>query len=192
MRSMALLVIGALCIALQSTAFPEQVSRQPASLLWHSLQLSDWIAVGSTRPRHVVYFFTDPNCPYCHDLWLALRPYYVQGLQVRAVLVDIISDTSPGKAAAILQARNPQVALNKNEDDWGHRLDGGGGIAPLLHPQPDILRALDAHAALMMQFGISGTPGLAFKDNRGELHVIAGLPKNATLTAIVHSAAAPQ
>ena len=192
MRRMTLLVIGVFCLALQTTALPEQVSRQPASPLWHSLQQSDWIAVGSTRPRHVVYIFTDPNCPYCHDLWLALRPYYHQGLQVRNVLVDVISDSSPGKAAAILQARSPLAALNKNEGGWGLRSDGGGGIAPLLHPQPNILNALNAHVALMMQFGISGTPGLVFKDNRGELHVIAGLPNNAALTAIIHSAAAPQ
>ncbi|HVA55878.1 MAG TPA: thiol:disulfide interchange protein DsbG [Gammaproteobacteria bacterium] len=188
----ALLVMAFLGVILQTSTVAAAPQSVPPPTPWLALQHTRWIALGSAQPRHVVYVFTDPNCPYCHDLWLALRPYYRQGLQVRAVLVDVISSTSPGKAAAILEAQSPLAALRKNESGWGRRSDGGGGIAPLFHPQPAILEELKAHVALMTQFGIYGTPGIVFDDHLGKPHVIAGLPDNTVLAEIVRLAAAPK
>ncbi|TAM94190.1 MAG: hypothetical protein EPN40_12010, partial [Rhodanobacteraceae bacterium] len=96
-----------------------------------ALQQAHWVAEGSTHPTHVLYTFVDANCPYCHTLWLALQTYQHDGLQVRNILVGVISASSPGKAAAIFSARDPAAAWRENEERWGSRSDGGGGIAPL-------------------------------------------------------------
>lgn len=180
----------ALCGIEQSAAMAASTSPQTVLPRWQALQHTHWVAVGDAHPTHVIYAFIDPNCPYCHALWLALRPYYKRGLQVRNVLVDIISSTSPGKAAAIIEARNPSAAFRANEDGWGRRPDGGGGIAPLPHPKPAVLKELQDNVALMQRFGIAGTPGLVFKDTQGELHVIEGLPDNEALAETVRAASA--
>lgn len=162
--------------------FPTGVSPMKA------LRDTHWVAVGSRHPRHVLYAFTDPNCPYCHKLWLAMAPYYRQGVQVRHVLVGIISATSPGKAAAILQARDPAAALGMNEAHWGERTDGGGGIAPLADPSSANLLILATDQNLMQALGIPGTPALIYRDKRGVVHAVEGLPEKAELAEIIHAA----
>lgn len=183
-------VIGLLFFSLAPTALASAPAHKPLHGLWRLLQQSPWIAVGSARPDHVVYAFIDPNCPFCHQLWLDLPRYYGQGLQVRTVLVDVIADSSPGKAAAILEAGHPAAALQENENLWGHRSDGGGGIAPLRNPESKVIKELAADDALMLRFGIYGTPGLVFADRTGTVHVIAGLPDGTSLAEIVYAATA--
>jgi thiol:disulfide interchange protein DsbG len=156
-----------------------------------ALQQARWIAEGSAHPKHVLYVFMDANCPYCHRLWLALQPHYHDGLQVRNVLVGIIAPSSSGKAASALEARDPAAQLRVNEQRWGSRSDGGGGIAPLADPSTKVLDALTHNETLMQAFGISGTPGLVYIDVAGKVHVLAGLPATAELTAIVRSAVVP-
>jgi thiol:disulfide interchange protein DsbG len=75
------------------------------------LQNSSWIADGSIGARRVVYVFTDPNCPYCNKFWAEARPWVQAGKQLRHVIVGILTPESPGKAAALLSAPNPAVAL---------------------------------------------------------------------------------
>jgi thiol:disulfide interchange protein DsbG len=157
-----------------------------------ALQRAHWIAVGSPNPRHVLYEFTDANCPYCHALWLAMAPYYRRGVQVRHLLVGVISASSPGKAAAILEARDPAAALRANEALWGTRADGGGGIAPLVHPGFKEMSEIIDNDMLMQDFGISGTPALIYEDRQGKVHLVEGLPGKADLTEIVKTAIVPK
>lgn len=156
-----------------------------------ALQQTHWIPEGSAHPRHLVYVFMDANCPYCHTLWLALKPYYRRGLQVRDILVGVISPSSPGKAAAIFDASDPSAALRENERSWGHGPHAHGGIAPVAHPGPRDLRRLAHNEALMEQFEIDGTPGLVFADGRGHVYVVPGLPDKGYLAQIVRTAVVP-
>ncbi|MDE2091862.1 MAG: thiol:disulfide interchange protein DsbG [Gammaproteobacteria bacterium] len=156
-----------------------------------ALQRTRWIPIGSRHPVHVLYAFTDPNCPYCHKLWVAMQPYYHRDVQVRHILVGIISASSPGKAAAILDARDPSAALRKNEARWGMRADGGGGIAPLAQPSSTDLKILALDQALMQDFGIPGTPALMYQDKQGKIHVMAGLPDKTELAGIINAARVP-
>ncbi|MGH8327957.1 MAG: thiol:disulfide interchange protein DsbG [Steroidobacteraceae bacterium] len=157
----------------------------------HALQQSKWVAEGSAHPRHILYVFMDANCPYCHMLWLALKPYYRSGLQVRDILVGVISPSSPGKAAAIFEARDPSAELRTNESRWGHGPGYGGGIAPLSAPSARDLNEIERNDELMQAFGIRGTPGIVFADATGRLHVISGVPRNGKLGRIVQAAAGP-
>ena len=156
-----------------------------------ALQQGRWVAEGNAHPKHVLYVFMDANCPYCHRLWLALKTYYHDGLQVRNVLVGIISPSSPGKAASVLGARDPAAQLRINEQRWGSRSDGGGGIAPLALPSAQVMDALTHNQMLMQAFGISGTPGLVYIDVAGNVHVLAGVPATPALAEIVRSSVVP-
>ena len=137
-----------------------------------ALQQTHWIPEGSAHPRHVIYVFMDANCPYCHALWLALKPYYRTGLQVREVLVGVISATSPGKAAAIFNAADPAAALRVNEVRWGRGVDPGGGITPVAHPSAKDMRELAHNEALMQAFGFEGTPGMVLADAQGKVYTV--------------------
>jgi thiol:disulfide interchange protein DsbG len=146
---------------------------------------------GARRPEHLIYVITDANCPYCHDLWLSLQPLYTRGLQVRYVMVGIISSDSPGKAAAIIEARNPSLALDRNERQWARLPDDlGGGIPPLQRPKPATAAALRANEQLMHDLGAQGTPALIYRSGDHVMHVIQSATDPAKLKSIV-SAAAP-
>lgn len=189
-RLLALLLV---CFAL--FVGPPAASHQTANSglsPMRALQQSRWVAEGSAHPRHVLYAFVDANCPYCHELWRALTPYYREGLQVRDVLVGVIAPSSPGKAAAIFGARDPAAAWNQNEERWGSRSDGGGGIAPLAHISAADKAAILDNELLMQKFGISGTPGMVYVGARGAVHVVVGAPGPSMLKKIIYSAAVPK
>lgn len=188
-RSLALLMV---CLTLLMSG-PVSAGQDTASglLPMRTLQQAYWVAEGSTHPRHVIYAFVDANCPYCHKLWIALQPYQRKGLQVRNILVGLISASSPGKAAAILSARDPAAAWRENEKRWGSRSDGGGGIAPVAHLDAADKSVISNNESLMREFGIDGTPGVVYANANNEIHVIIGVPGKVELDKIVRAATIP-
>jgi thiol:disulfide interchange protein DsbG len=158
--------------------------------LWQRLGGATWVAEGATHPQHLFYVVTDPNCPYCNELWQKLRPFYGRGLQVRYVMVGILSGSSPGKAAAILEARDAAAALDADEAGYGKLPDDlGGGIRPLAHPKPRSLTTLKDDERLMYDLGAQGTPVLIYRDSKGDMRVIQSVPPTAALPDIVRDAA---
>ena len=137
---------------------------------WEKLSQATWVAEGPSDAKHVVYTFTDPNCPYCHVLWRITNYYHDAGLQVRHVLVGILKPSSAGKAAAILAADDPSAALDRHEQNFD-----AGGIEPLDQPPARLRRQLEQNLALMHELGISGTPAVAYRDDKGEVAIIRGL-----------------
>ena len=103
----------------------------------------------------------------------------------------MIGPSSPGKAAAILEARDPGAALQQNELSWGRRSDGGGGVAPLAQPSQIDTAVLAHDQALMQAFGFPGTPGIVYFDARGQAHGAEGVPGAAQLAQIVQAASVP-
>lgn len=157
-----------------------------------ALQQARRVPEGSSHPSHIIYVFMDPNCPYCHALWLALKPYYGQGLQVREILVGVISASSAGKAAAILDASDPSAALRGSEERWGQGPDRGADIAPLAQPSTRDLNEIESNEALMLELGIRGTPGLVFASAQGKVYVFPGMPQKSELGQIVRTATVPR
>ena len=193
-RNSRLSLLGMVFMALGIVANPCSVGatapgQQAAVAVWHRLQTAAWVSQGAQHPEHLIYVITDANCPFCHDLWLSLRPFYKQGLQVRYVLVGILAANSRSKAAAILEARRQTDALDRNENDWGQLPDDlGGGISPLTKPQAKTLKALNANEQLMRDLGAQGTPVLIYRDADGAVHVIHRVPDPAMLDEILHAA----
>lgn len=157
------------------------VSKPMTGKIWNRLEKSTWIADGSKSAARVVYVFTDPNCPYCNKFWNDARPWIKTGkVQLRHVIVAILTDTSAGKAAALLTARDPQAALTEHERD---RADGG--VKPLAQISATVRARLDANQKLMEQLGSSATPTIFYKDADGKLQKREGAPSAEMLTEIL-------
>ncbi len=150
--------------------------------LFSTLEKTDAVTEGSTSPKRVLYVFFDANCWYCHLTWKALQPYEKAGLQVRWVPVAYQKESSTTKAAAIMQATDRVGAMRENET--GYRAESyDGGIAPV-KAEKALEAQLEANFELMDRFGVSGTPGLIWKDEKGRVRVRIGMPRLSQLPSI--------
>ena len=157
------------------------VSKPLTGKIWKQLEKITWIADGSKNAPRVIYTFTDPNCPYCNKFWNDARPWVKAGkVQLRHVIVAILGPTSPGKAAALLSAKDPQVALAEHE-----QRHASGGVKPLSQISATVRAQLDANQNLMEQLGASATPTIFYKDTGGNLQKIQGAPSPEMLTKIL-------
>jgi thiol:disulfide interchange protein DsbG len=166
---------------LSQKSLEKLVSKPMADRVWKQLEQSTWIGDGKTNAPRIVYTFTDPNCPYCNKFWNDARPWVTSGkVQLRHVMVAILGPTSPGKAAAILAAKDPQVALTQHEQQHAT-----GGAKPLSQVPEKISAQLDANQKLMQQLGSSATPTIFYKDASGKLQKMQGAPSAEMLTKIL-------
>jgi thiol:disulfide interchange protein DsbG len=148
--------------------------------LMQRLDRAKWIAAGSKSTDRVVYVFTDPECPFCNDLWQALRTARAPDVQIRYLLVAVIDADSRGKDAAILESKDPAATLEKQERAYSH-----GGIPPKPAVQPQTSETISANEALMAALQIYGTPGLVYMDEHNQVKVFAGMPDATQLRSIV-------
>lgn len=154
---------------------------------WVELEHSRWVADGRNDAPRKVYVFTDLNCPYCTKLWSDARPWVASGkVQLRHVIVGVLTATSEGKAAAILSGQDPVAKLAAYEGSHAFsvaRMLAGGQPHPVedasLAPMsviPTRLQAdLAANVRLMRSLGIRATPGIASIGPDGKLHAQQGL-----------------
>lgn len=169
-------LIGALLDAegnnLSEQHLSQHAPKPDMSKAWQSLEDARWVAEGPKDPKSVVYVMADPYCPYCHAFWLASQPYLKAGLQVRWIWVSYLRPDGPAKVAAILDADDPGAAMARHEQMFNQ-----GGIDAASKPQPKTLAVVRANTALMQELGVSGTPAVFFKDDKGQVQVIQGMPK---------------
>lgn len=177
-----LAVVGAALAASASGADARQptVREQPA--LFSRLEKADAVVEGPTSPKRVLYVFFDANCWYCHLTWKALQHYEKAGLQVRWVPVAYQKVSSVGRAAAIMQAKDRVAAMRENE--LGYKPESqDGGIAPA-KPREGLALQFRTNFKLMERLGVNATPGLAWKDDKGGVYVMEGMPRLSQLPAI--------
>ena len=151
----------------------------PAGLM-QRLDRAKWIATGAKSAERVVYVFTDPDCPFCNELWKAMRKARAPDVQIRYLLVAVIDADSKGKDVAILEAQDPVAAFEQSERNYEH-----GGIAPNKTARPETTEAIGFNGDLMSALHIFGTPGLIYMDEHGQVKVYAGMPDEAQLRTIV-------
>jgi len=148
---------------------------------WPLLEQSSWIADGKDSAPRKLYVFTDPNCPYCHKYYEAARPWVEAGkVQLRHIPVGILKPTSPGKAAALLAADNPEKAMARHEANYQ-----SGGITPMEDVPDALQQKVAANNRLMSDLGIQGTPGIFYKDDKGTIQVRQGVPQGASLKQVM-------
>ena len=174
---------------LTTDALAKVLAKPMADAVWGQLEKSHWIADGREGAPRTVYVFTDPNCPYCNKLWADARPWVDAGkVQLRHVMVGILTPTSAGKAAALLSAKDPAAAMDAYER--GHMASnaktlasgrpkplGDDGLKPLETVPPALAAQLDANAKLMASYGLRATPALVWKDARGGVQMRQGAPE---------------
>ena len=159
------LTVGGAALA----ASDEQKSRNETTLA--AAPKATWIAQG--QGRRVVYVFFDPNCAYCPLLHKSLHPLIAPyDLQLRWIPVAILDATSLGKAAAIMQAKDPKAALDYNEAHYNMGTHSGS----ISEEIPSAATEADLHAneALLNQVGIPVVPTMLFRAKSGEAMVIQG------------------
>ncbi|MCP1291131.1 thiol:disulfide interchange protein DsbG [Chromobacterium sp. S0633] len=157
---------------------PELLDRQFGAALWRQLESSHWIADGKDGAPRVIYTFTDPNCPYCRQLWRDARPWVQAGkVQIRHILVGLLAEDSPAKAAALLAAPDPAAALARHE--------AGDSVRPLAKPPAAVGAKLAVNQRLMERFGVFATPASFYRDAQGRLQKIQGAPAAAALQQLL-------
>ncbi|WP_282246559.1 thiol:disulfide interchange protein DsbG [Stenotrophomonas sp. PS02300] len=157
------------------------VAKPMSDRIWKRLDGSAWVRDGRADAPRVVYTFSDANCPYCHRFWEAARPWVDSGkVQLRHVMVGVIREDSPAKAAAILGAPNPSAVFLQNEHDFGK-----GGIKPAATITPALANKLDANQVLMVELGFQGTPGILFHDAQGMVQRVSGMPQGEDMEKVM-------
>lgn len=158
----------------------QMVSGPMSERIWTQLKHSTWVAEGASDAPRTVYVFSDPNCPFCYRFWKQAQPWLKSGrVELRHVIVGVISKTSDNKAARILTAANPEHMLVKNK-----KLYPEGGIEPMTKVPAEIKSKLIANLRLMHQLGLRGTPSLVYRDEQGHVQFWRGVPPQSAMTRI--------
>lgn len=141
---------------------------------WAMLEQSSWVLEGNPQAKRVVYVFSDTRCPYCHHLWQASQPWLEHGdVQVRNILVAVISPDSLPEAASILDAADPTKAWQDNERTFGKH------AKPAANAGSAAARAkVQANSELMTTLGFFGTPALIYQGADGKIHALSGMPRD--------------
>ena len=132
--------------------------------------------LGSRGPEITV--FVDPNCIFCHQLYVQAQPFMRAGkLRLRVVMVGFLKPTSFGKAAAILMQPDPAQALATDETAFDVTHEEGGIKPAKAIPRP-IKQSVQENTRLLSRSGTEATPTLLFSDNTGRWKIIHGLPRD--------------
>ena len=176
-------------------ALKKAVTQPMADAVWGQVVKSHWIADGSGKAPRIVYVLTDPNCPYCNKLWSDARPWVNAGkVQLRHIMVGILTPTSAGKAAALLTSKDPATALADYEQAnmaANAKVMAAGRPKPLedygIKPMGKIPAAaqakLDANEQLMRSLQLRATPALIWRDDNGAVQTRTGAPDSALAAA---------
>ncbi len=138
-------------------------------------------------PRRLYVFF-DPNCPYCHQLYLKLTPRLARDdLQVHWVALGMLTASSLPKAAAILQAPDRLKAFELNEHDYDFAANGqpGGGIVPATTIEPATRRLLQRNLEIYRSHKLFGVPVMVWKRRGGRAEMFVGVPSDQQLHTIL-------
>lgn len=137
---------------------------------------------GNEANKKVIYAFIDPDCIYCHQLWENARPY-VGETTIKWIPVSILSEESLGKAAAMLQAKDPSKMLEEHEKAFKETR----GIAPLSKDAITMSTAeiISSNTALMQKMKITGTPAIVYFDDKGGVNVSSGSPSPDVLAKLM-------
>lgn len=178
-------VVGTLIDAegndLSEAPLDELVRAPQEDAVWQRLEESHWIVDGNPEAPRVLYTFTDPNCPFCRQFWEAARPWVEAGeVQLRHVMVGVLQQDSPAKAAAMLGADDPETALHD------HSI-GADEITPSAQPRR-IEDMVYRNNQLFDELGLYATPTTVYQRN-GRLERVDGMPSEERLVEMMGGAA---
>lgn len=153
---------------------PTAIQLAHRAALYRGLKRAAGITEGG-GPR-TLYDFFDPNCPYCHILYVRLQElmgtYHVT---VHEVPVAYLTPTSLGKAAALLEAPNPVAALTAAQAHYSWKTGSSIEEKP---PTARVKRELAFNMKLDTEAaGFPLVPILVYKKADGTIRIInSGAP----------------
>jgi len=106
-------------------------------------------------------------------------------VELRLVVTGRLMATSTGKAAAMLEAKDPTEALHRNERGFSQETGSFGGIEEEPAPREETLRRLNANLALLKRSGFDAVPALLFRTRDGKADIIRGAPPAAFLEKLL-------
>lgn len=165
-----------------------QTARQAEGVL---AQIGKATFIAEGNGKRPIYIFFDPNCPFCHQLYIKLRPFVGKDdVQFRWIPLGMLTASSLPKAAAILQASDPLQAFYKNEDDYDFAANGqpGGGIEPAQTITPKVRDELAANLALYNSQKLFGVPVVIWRKPDGRADMLIGVPSDAQIRKILEQA----
>jgi thiol:disulfide interchange protein DsbG len=158
--------------AVQAGLIPPPVpAAQALSLTQHSAK---GISLGKSGPE--VIAFEDPNCSACHAMGQQVKGLLDAGkLRLKVIPVAIVKPDSAARAAAILAAKDPAAAWQRNEATFNVSAEEGG--YPVMKTMPD--KALsDVQENTQLLFLLSqnqpATPTILYCDKHGAPHMSKG------------------
>jgi len=174
---------------LSATYTEKYVPPPDLSALWGQLEKAHVVIAGTKEAsKSAIYVIMDPNCIFCHMLWIALKPYEAAGLQVRWIPVGFLHEDSSAKAAAILKGGEP--ALEQCQQRFDVKTESGG-IAGI-DITPELRQKLESNLQLLDEARVRGTPGIFYKDNAGRVMRRDGMPSLSELPTITGLPAQPE
>ncbi|WP_414039896.1 thioredoxin fold domain-containing protein [Acidithiobacillus sp. M4-SHS-6] len=185
---LVMLMAGSLSTMAQATTLataaasfaPNRTAATPAQI-WQRLKHARWFTQG-TGPN-TIYLIFDPNCPYCHllinELQALLKP---DALTIRYVPVGFLEPSSMGKAAAILEAKNPLQALWENEKGFTEK--GHDGAIQEILPSAATEKALKNNLNILEATGQKTVPTMLYQNSRNQPRIVWQVldPKNLAQT----------
>jgi thiol:disulfide interchange protein DsbG len=185
LAALALLLALPVYAAETPTAVTRTEARQKsAASVLADIQQATGIRDG--KSAHVIYVFFDPNCPYCHKVYEMLRSPVQRGeVELRWIPIGKLMATSTGKAAAMLEAKDPTEALHRNERGFSPETGNFGGIEEEPVPRDETMRQLNANHALLRRTGSDAVPTLLFRTRDGKADIIRGAPPAAFLEKLL-------
>ncbi len=153
----------------------------------------NYFTSGSDNAPHKAFVIIDPNCIFCHTLYQKVEPLIESGqLQVRWLPVAFRDPSSPGKAAAMLNAGSDVAAaklLAQNEVNFNDQTESGS-LTPI---QPDskdpavtaAFNKVAQNTQFFSQSGFNGTPTILYKQTDGKVIMIPGLPQGQAFDAML-------
>lgn len=152
------------------------VPKPDTTALYQALEKTSYVVEGTIKnPKSVLYIFVDANCPFCHYTWKALQAYEKAGLQARWILVATLGPTSMPKAIEVMASSDKTAGFRKMEDNHGKAWTASPQASETA--KPELAEQIRKNGELMEAFGISGTPGIVWKDRQGKVNVKAGMPR---------------
>lgn len=165
------------------TAAAAQANRKIVGSILNDASHAGWIAEG--KSVHIIYVFFDPNCPYCDKLYHELRPWVEHNeVQVRWLPLGYLMTTSLGKAAAMLEAKDPGAALRINETGFS-RATGFGQISEDPLPGKKVVSIIKANEKLLLRSGRRLVPTMVFRAADGTPVMMRGAPSESDLQQII-------
>ncbi len=139
-----------------------------------TLEADRTLVIDGKKSAPVIYVIADPNCIFCHKFFTETRTWVAQGkVQLRWVMVGFLKPSSPGRAAAIMAAKDRAKANTENQTTFAEKTEEGA-ISELKPVPAELQQALKQHEKVMSDLHFEGTPGLIYKNKEGQWQGVAG------------------